>query len=110
MKGRDFGPTRGEKGLFQTYLKPLPAHADSRKREHGTRRNWVPHRHRGPESGEDKHPLHLREKFLRVSGIGEDFVILDPAMGIDVSFDHQRLRVNRTHRTERALLQFWSRV
>src|ERR1700722_3387390 len=109
-EGREFRAHKGLKGLFQTYRKPLPAHADSRKREHGTRRNRVPHRHRGPESGEDKHPLHLRKKILRVTGIRYAFVILGPAIGLDPSFDPQILRVNRTHRTERALLQFRSRV
>ncbi len=49
----------------------------------------------GMKGGEDQHVLQLRQNRLGIFGRGENAVILHPAIGADVGFDHQRVGVGR---------------
>ena len=82
-------PSRMTVGLF-----PLSPDADFRERQHRTTGGRTSHGSRGTERSKDQHILDLRQQLLGLDGIGQNAVILHPAFGIDVGFNHKGIVID----------------
>src|SRR5216683_3846707 len=72
-------------------LPDLALHANLREGDHCSSGTRYAHRSSRTESGEDQHVFHRMRNIAYFVRAGEDPIVLDPAVGVHVGFDHQRV-------------------